>query len=453
MAESLPINWTDLALAERAVPRYTSYPTALQFKPDVGLDRYAEWLGALSSAATLSLYLHVPFCAAMCTYCGCHTKIVRRREPIERYLVRLLAEIDLVAGLTPARNVQRLHWGGGTPTMLGGKSMVEVAERIARRFDLSRIEEHAIELDPRMVDTAMAKDLASIGVTRASLGVQDLNAHVQLAIGRLQPFETVARAVNALRDSGIRAINIDLMYGLPGQSEDDLRKSIAHTLTLAPNRFALFGYAHVPWFKPHQRLIPENALPGAEARLEQARAAHEAFTAAGYVAIGLDHFAHPDDPLAAAAREGRLARNFQGYTDDEADALIGFGASAIGRLPQGFVQNAPDTGAYFRAIDDGRPATVRGYALSADDILRGKAIAQLMCQGMVDLEEIACASGADPAIFDADLAKLDELARRGMVERNRRSVSVTEMGRPFLRLAAAAFDAHQAAPTRHARAV
>jgi oxygen-independent coproporphyrinogen-3 oxidase len=453
MAESLPSTWTDLALAERAVPRYTSYPTALQFKADVGPDRYVEWLRALPDAATLSLYLHVPFCAAMCTYCGCHTKIVRRREPIERYLERLLAEIDLIADLTPARNVQRLHWGGGTPTMLGGKSLAEVAERMARRFDLSRIKEHAIELDARMVDATMARDLASIGVTRASLGVQDLNPHVQLAIGRLQPFETVATAVNALRDAGIKAINLDLMYGLPEQSEGDLRKSIALALTLAPNRFALFGYAHVPWFKVHQRLIPENALPGAEARLVQARAAHEAFTAAGYVAIGLDHFARADDPLAMAAREGRLTRNFQGYTDDEADALIGLGASSIGRLPQGFVQNAPDTGAYFRAIDEGRPATVRGYTLTPEDVLRGNAIAQLMCQGVVDLEKIAYASGADPAIFDHDLEKLNELADLGMVERSQRSVRVTEIGRPFLRLAAAAFDAHQLAPSRHARAV
>ncbi len=453
MAARQHSTWTDLALAERAVPRYTSYPTALHFKPDISAATYAGWLAALPADASLSLYLHVPFCAEMCNYCGCHTKVVRRREPIDKYLARLLAEIDLIADLTPARSVRRLHWGGGTPTMLGVDSMIEVAARVARRFDLTRVTEHAVELDPRHVDDAIARGLAGMGATRASLGVQDLNPHVQQAIGRIQPFEMVARAVDALRSAGIAAINTDLMYGLPDQSEHDLTASIARVLTLAPSRVALFGYAHVPWFKTHQRLIQENALPNAEARLRQARAAHDAFTAAGYEAIGLDHFARADDPLAVAARQGRLYRNFQGYTDDESDALIGFGASSIGRLPQGFVQNAPDFGAYFRAIDAGHPATVRGYGLSPEDKLRGDAIAQLMCQGAVDLAELARIHGAEPSFFDKDLVKLDELAELGMVERGRRSVRITENGRPFLRLAAAAFDAHGMTASRHARAV
>lgn len=453
MASNARSTWTDLALAERTVPRYTSYPTALHFKPEISAATYADWLAALPSDAALSLYLHVPFCAEMCSYCGCHTKVVRRREPVDRYLARLLAEIDLIADLTPARAVRRLHWGGGTPTMLGVESMAEVVARLARRFDFTRVSEHAVELDPRHVDDAIARGLAGMGVTRASLGVQDFNPHVQRAIGRTQPFEMVARTVDALREAGIAAINMDLMYGLPEQSEHDLERSIARALTLAPSRIALFGYAHVPWFKTHQRLIAESALPGAEARLAQARAAFDAFTAAGYEAIGLDHFARADDPLAAAAREGRLHRNFQGYTDDEADALIGLGASAIGRLPQGFVQNAPDFGAYYRTIDAGRLATVRGYALSPEDKLRGDAIAQLMCQGSVDLAELAHTHGADPSFFDEDLAKLDELAAYGMVERDRRAVRITEDGRPFLRLAAAVFDGHGMAPSRHARAV
>ncbi len=435
------------------MPRYTSYPTALHFKPEIGAATYAEWLSALSLDASLSMYIHVPFCAEMCSYCGCHTKVVRRREPIERYLERLLAEIDLIADMTPAAAVRRIHWGGGTPTMLGVESMLETVARMARRFDLAHIGEHAVELDPRRVDDAIARGLAGMGITRASLGVQDLNAHVQRSIGRIQPFDVVARAVEALREAGIAAINIDLMYGLPDQSEHDLKQSIARVLTLAPSRIALFGYAHVPWFKTHQRLIAESALPGAEARLAQARAAFDAFAAAGYEAIGLDHFARADDSLAAAAREGRLNRNFQGYTDDEEDALIGLGASAIGRLPHGFVQNAPDFGAYYRAIDAGQPATVRGYALSSEDKLRGDAIARLMCQGSVDLAELAHTHGADTCFFDKDLVKLDELAALGLVERGQRSVRVTETGRPFLRLAAAAFDGHGMASSRHARAV
>ncbi|MFN3744805.1 MAG: oxygen-independent coproporphyrinogen III oxidase [Hyphomicrobiaceae bacterium] len=453
MATSQPSTWTDLALAERAVPRYTSYPTALQFKPDIGPATYVGWLAALPADASLSLYVHVPFCAEMCAYCGCHTKVVRRRAPIDRYLARLLAEIDLIADLTPARGIRRLHWGGGTPTTLGVDSMHEAVGRVARRFDLTRMGEHAVELDPRHVDGDIARGLAGMGVTRVSLGVQDLNPHVQQAIGRVQPFEVVARAVDALQGAGISGLNIDLMYGLPDQSVEDLQRSIARVLELTPSRIALFGYAHVPWFKTHQRLISESALPGAEARLAQARAALDAFTAAGYVPIGLDHFARPDDALAKAARSGRLHRNFQGYTDDDADAIIGLGASAIGRLPQGFVQNAPDFGGYFRAIDAARPATVRGYALTPEDILRGEAIAQLMCHGTVDLYELTAARGVDPAFFDRDLVKLDALAALGMVELGRRTVRVTEAGRPFLRLAAAAFDAHHAAPSRHARAV
>jgi len=453
MAANAQKTWTDLALAERAVPRYTSYPTALHFKPAIGAATYADWLAALPAEATLSLYLHVPFCAEMCSYCGCHTKVVRRREPVDRYQARLIAEIDLIADLTPARAVRRLHWGGGTPTMLGIDSMLAVAAHLARRFDLTRVTEHAVELDPRHVDEAIARGLAGMGVTRASLGVQDLNPHVQVAIGRVQPFPVVERSVAALRDAGIDAINIDLMYGLPGQSEDDLRRSVAQVLTLAPSRIALFGYAHVPWFKTHQRLIDESALPGAEARLAQARTAFDVLMAAGYEAIGLDHFARSDDPLARAAREGLLNRNFQGYTDDRSDALIGFGASSIGRLPQGFVQNAPDLAGYFRAIDAGRPATVRGYALSREDRLRGDAIAQLMCQGSVDLAELARTHGADTAFFDNDLAKLEELVALGIVERDRRAVRVTETGRPFMRIAAAAFDAHGVAASRHARAV
>lgn len=453
MAERPRTVLTDLALAERAVPRYTSYPTALHFRPDIGPETYAGWLAALPPTASLSLYLHVPFCAEMCAYCGCHTKVVRRREPIERYLAHLLAEIDLVADLTPARDIRRIHWGGGTPTMLGTAGMRDVVERIARRFDLSGLSEHAVELDPRHVDAATASSLADIGVTRTSLGVQDLNEHVQRAIGRIQPFAVVARAVEALRHAGLTMLSIDLMYGLPEQSEDDLLRTISRVLTLAPSRVALFGYAHVPWFKKHQQLIRESALPGAEARLAQTRAAFDAFTAAGYMAIGLDHFARPEDALATAAREGRLGRNFQGYTDDEADAVIGLGASAISHLPQGFAQNAPDLGGYRRAIDIGRPATVRGYALSAEDSLRGEAIAELMCRGAVDLARLAEAHGADPAMFDRDLVKLDDLAALGMVERDRHAVRVTETGRPFLRLAATAFDAFGAAGPRHARAV
>lgn len=442
-----------VVLAERAVPRYTSYPTAPHFSAEVDDGVYRTWLAQLSPDTRLSLYLHVPFCAAMCSYCGCHTKVSQRQEPVDAYRRRLAAEIDMIAGLTTARRVHHLHWGGGTPSMLGEKGLAALAGQIARRFDLAAGAEHAIELDPRHVTASLATTLRAIGVTRASLGVQDLNLHVQQAIGRIQPADVVARSVDRLRDAGIGAISLDLMYGLPGQSLDDMLRTIATVRGLAPDRIALFGYAHVPWMKRHQRLIEEAALPDSELRFRQASTARAALIEAGYEAIGLDHFARPDDPMAVAARDRTLRRNFQGYTTDEAEALIGFGASAIGRLPQGFVQNAPDIGGYQRAIDDGRAATARGLTLSPDDRVRGDLIERLMCDFAADAGTIARRHGLGAGMFDADLARLADLEREGLVTLDGRRIAVTEAGRPLVRLVAAVFDARLSQAGRHSAAV
>lgn len=444
---------TVVALAEQAVPRYTSYPTAPHFRTDVGAEVYGRWLGALAPETTLSFYLHVPFCREMCWYCGCHTKIASRREPVEAYKGRLLREIALVAERTPARAVRHLHWGGGTPTMLGIDGIAEVVSTLGAHFDMTALTEHAIELDPRTLEPQDAAKLAALGVTRASLGVQDLNDHVQKAMGRVQPLDLVRRTVEALRAAGIDAINFDLMYGLPNQTDDDVRRTVDLALELAPDRVAVFGYAHVPWFKSHQKLIDTEALPDAPARLAQAAVAREAFLAHGYEAVGLDHFARPDDELAVAARWSRIQRNFQGYTTDEADALIGLGASAIGRLPQGYIQNAPDFGAYYRAIDAGTLATVRGFALTDDDRLRAALIERVMCEGAVDVDAVAASLGATGAAFDGDIAKLAPLAEKGLVQVDGRQVRVTREGQPLVRLVAAAFDAYMSPAGRHAAAV
>ena len=430
-----------LALAERNVPRYTSYPTAPHFNASVGASVYSDWLGALASDATLSLYLHVPYCAQMCFYCGCHTKAVRRREPVDLYAARLSDEIGVIGALAGRRRVVHLHWGGGTPSILGEEQLGAIVARLAAGFDLSTIVEHAIELDPRRMSLTLARALAAIGVNRASLGVQDFAPHVQRAIGRNQPFAQVQAAADWLRVAGIERLNIDLMYGLPRQSTQDVAESAALAASLAPQRLALFGYAHVPWFKTHQRLIAEADLPGAAERLEQARVAAETLATHGYVPIGLDHFARPDDELAVAQRAGRMHRNFQGYTADAADALIGLGTSAIGRLPQGFVQNAVDTGGYFRAVQAGRPATVKGLALTPDDRLRGRIIERLMCDLAVDLDamhEPGCAGET----FAAELDALAPLAAEGVVAVEGRRITVTEAGRPLVRLVAAALDAY-----------
>ena len=291
----------------------------------------------------------MPFCTELCFYCGCNTRAVRKREPIEAYAARLIDEIALIGGLK-GRKLTHLHWGGGTPSILGPQWLETIAARLASLFDLSALKEHAIELDPRRLDRPLVRTLAAIGVNRASIGVQDTAPHVQRAIGRVQPFEQVERAAGWLREAGIADLNIDLMYGLPEQSARDVARSAELAASLGPQRLALFGYAHVPWFKTHQRLIDDAALPGLSARLEQAQAAAETLQGLGYQAVGLDHFAQPDDALAVAAREKRLRRNFQGYTTDDADALIGLGATAIGKLPQGFVQNAPDVAGYSRAV-------------------------------------------------------------------------------------------------------
>ena len=430
-----------LALAERNVPRYTSYPTAPYFGPAVDAKIYAQWLEALPARATLSLYLHVPYCTNMCLYCGCHTKAVRRREPVENYADHLLKEIDLVGKFLHRRPVTHIHWGGGTPSILGEKRLRQVTQALRAHLDFSRIVEHAIELDPRRMTAEFARALAQMGVNRASLGVQDFAPHVQEAIGRPQPFEQVAKTVEWLRAAGIDKINMDLMYGLPRQKLADVRQSAHLAASLAPARLALFGYAHVPWFKTHQKVIDEATLPGVAERLAQAQAAAQTLEAEGFVAIGLDHFARPDDELAVAQREGRLHRNFQGYTTDSADALIGLGASSIGRLPQGYAQNAVDMGGYSRAVNAGRLLIVKGLALSKDDRLRAQIIERLMCDLAVDLDQFARTADAETRFAD-EIARLGELQTAGILKIDGHRITITPAGRPFVRLAAAAFDAY-----------
>jgi oxygen-independent coproporphyrinogen-3 oxidase len=354
-----------------------------------------------------------------------------------------------VAAATRARRVTSIHWGGGTPSMLGSRRLRQLTAQLREHFDLSGLTEHAIELDPRQCGPELARALAAIGVTRASLGLQDLSPHVQEAIGRVQPFPQVAEAVASLRGAGIANLNFDLMYGLPHQTVEDVRHNIGLASTLAPNRIALFGYAHVPWFKTHQRMIDATALPGASERLAQAEAARKALVAHGYVPVGIDHFARPDDNLAAAAAAGTLHRNFQGYTTDSADALIGLGASSIGRLPQGFAQNAPDIGGYTRAIETGSFATAKGLALSDDDRVRARIIERLMCDFAVDLDRLA----PDHTFAEA-FETLEPLVHDGVVAIADRRIAVTQAGRPFARLVAAAFDAYLGhGNARHSRAV
>lgn len=442
------------ALAEQNVPRYTSYPTAPHFGKDIGADAYAGWLAqAQYQHSALSLYLHVPFCRELCLYCGCHTKATRRQAPLDSYAASLRAEVALVAERIGPHEVSHVHWGGGTPSILDSRNLTHIVASLDAAFDLAKVREHAIELDPRHLDRSLARVLAGLGVNRASLGVQDFSPHVQQAIGRIQSYEQVAAAAAMLRDAGIVKLNFDLMYGLPCQSVDDVRRSATHAASLGPQRIAFFGYAHVPWFRAQQRLIDSAALPGPSERLLQISAARDVLLAAGYRAIGFDHYALPTDDLAIAAQRGTMRRNFQGYTSDDAGILIGFGASAIGRLPQGFVQNAPDVAGYQRAITDGRLAALRGIALTVDDRVRGEIIERLMCDFAVEPRSIAARFGVDEH-FAAELEALAPLAEEGLLHTAGGRVVVNEAGRPFVRLVAAAFDRYlRRSAQRHSVAV
>jgi oxygen-independent coproporphyrinogen-3 oxidase len=445
----------DHRYATRSVPRYTSYPTAPHFHAGVTGATYGDWLAALAPSSELSLYLHVPFCRNICAYCGCHTKAARKDGPLHDYAEMLLCEIDLVAArLGGGHPVSHIHWGGGTPSLMPREPFLAITAALRRHFDIGEACEHAIELDPRTVTPELAETLREAGITRASLGVQDFDLTVQKAIGRVQPFSQVARAVDRLRAVGITQINFDLMYGLPHQDVETIAETVRLTRELAPGRIALFGYAHVPWMKKHQRLIDETALPDTRARLAMADFARHELVEAGYEAIGLDHFALPDDSMALALRAGTLRRNFQGYTTDTADTLIGLGCSSIGRLPQGHVQNMPDTGGWSRAVRDRLLPVARGFALSNEDRARAAIIEQLMTGHMADLAEIARAHGFAEEHFAGDLAVLEEMIDDGLVEVSGSRVTITEPGQRYARVAAAAFDAYLDRGTaRHSLAV
>lgn len=441
--------------ATRQVPRYTSYPTAPHFTDQIGADDYAAWLSGLEGDGMVSLYLHVPFCRKVCWYCGCNMKLARRYEPIADYVEGLLAEIDLVADRLDGRmRISHLHWGGGTPTALEPDDLARVMERIRRHFDFCQDAETAIEADPRTLSGAMIRRIATLGFNRASFGVQEFDLKVQAVINRVQPPDMVCRAVTGLREAGVANINFDLIYGLPHQSVDTLMRTIDLSSLMAPDRIALFGYAHVPWKSTRQRMLPEDALPGPSQRAEQARTSSRALREAGYQAIGLDHFALPGDSMAIAARAGTLRRNFQGYTTDTAPALLGIGATSIGRTPSGYVQNIAETGAWTRSVAEGRLPVARGVRVNADDRLRGEVIERIMCQGRADLGAIALRHGRGQDWYASHLSALGELQQDDLICLDNGTVTLTDLGWQYSRAVAAVFDAYlpqQAA--RHSVAV
>ena len=440
---------------QERLPRYTSYPTAPHFSADIGSSTYAEWLRAVPTNATASLYLHVPFCRAMCWYCGCNTMVAKRDEPIAVYESALRCEIDMVARHIGRRlQVGHIHFGGGTPTIMAPESFIDLVGSLRHAFFVRPSAEIAVEIDPRTLNAAMIEALALSGVNRASLGVQSFDPLVQKAINRVQSFEQTAMATAGLRKAGIAGINYDLIYGLPHQTVASCLETVRRCVELRPDRLSVFGYAHVPSFKTHQRKIQESWLPDSLRRYDQAHAIANALKEAGYIQIGLDHFALPTDPMTTAFREGRLHRNFQGYTTDSNDLLIGLGASAIGQLPQGYIQNAVQVRAYEEKIASGGLATVKGYGLTDDDRLRADIIERIMCDYGADLDLICTRHGMDTDEMLKSAPRLQSLISDGVVELNGGSLAVTEHSRFLVRSVAAAFDAHlDGSRQLHSRAV
>ena len=442
-----------IASYDRSVPRYTSYPTAAQFHGAVGAVQHKAWLGDLGRVCS-TVYLHVPFCARLCWYCACHTAAMNRTESLGSYARALLKEIDLVAEAAPGLLVGQIQWGGGTPSQLGAANLVEVAKRLAARFDRRSGSETSMEVDPRFCDDTIVATMREIGVDRVSLGVQDFDLDVQTAINRLQSVEDTASAISRIRAAGIARINIDLVYGLPKQTLETLARTLDAALELAPDRFAVFAYAHVPWMKARQRLIDTESLPAAGARAAMAELVAERLVEGGYKRVGLDHYARPTDPLSTAADRGRLRRSFQGYVVVDQPSVVGLGASAISSLPRGYTQNVSDPARYQAFIEAGCFASVRGLEFTGADRLRGEIIEKLMCSFSVDLGDVCRRHGASTESFISKVADLPRLVSDGLVRREGETLHVTESGRSLVRFVCAAFDSHLAhADGRHSRGI
>jgi oxygen-independent coproporphyrinogen III oxidase len=440
---------------DRPGPRYTSYPTAPQFNAAFGAGELAAYAGrsnALPGPRPLSLYVHVPFCFSPCFYCGCNRVITRDLSRGERYVDSLLHEIGLVAALfDPGREVVQLHLGGGTPNFLGPETLERLIAGVGRALRLSDAanRDFSIELDPRSLPESPARYaavLAQLGFNRASLGVQDFDPGVQRAVNRIQSVEETLSLIDACRDQGFRSINIDLIYGLPGQTPEAFRRTLRTVMSARPDRIAVYGYAHLPTLFKAQRRIDPAALPDAAARIELLRLAIDELSADGYGYVGMDHFALPGDELVQAQERGGLHRNFMGYTTHADCDLIGVGASAISHIADSYSQNFRDLKTWKAALDERRLPLWRGLALTFDDRLRASVIGQLMCHGVIDTMAIQRHYGIDFAAYFADtLVQLQPLAADGLVRMGHEEIAATSMGRLLLRNIAMCFDRYLAA--------
>jgi oxygen-independent coproporphyrinogen-3 oxidase len=439
-------SWQLIQKYDRPGPRYTSYPTAPEWKESFGEAQYVDHLARAEKAGgPLSLYVHLPFCREMCRFCGCNVVATHDRTRADAYLDLLEQEVALVAAKLPTRrSVSQLHWGGGTPTFLDQKQLVRCHEILARHFSFTKDAEKAIEIDPAITTRAQIETLAKLGFNRISMGVQDFDAKVQQVVGRIQGEKETADLVQAARDNGFQGVNLDLIYGLPYQTPETWQSTLERILAIHPDRMAVFGFAYVPWAKPHQRLLPQEALPKTEQRVELFLGAVEAFTKAGYRLIGLDHFALETDELAKAQAGGYLYRNFQGYTVRPAADTVAFGMTSISDIGGAYAQNAHKLKDWGEQVAAGRLPVERGAAMSDDDVMRRFVINRVMCLLRLDLREVAEKFGAPArSAIEANLeAGVKELEDDGLVTFDGDVLKVTPLGQLLVRNVAMLFDAY-----------
>jgi oxygen-independent coproporphyrinogen-3 oxidase len=437
-------------------PRYTSYPTADRFVEAFGSDAYRNWLGRRTvggSGRPLSLYVHIPFCNTICYYCACNKIITKDHGRSAKYIKYLGKEIAMqTAALDGNREVIQLHWGGGTPTFLSHDEMRRLMDMINSHFKLLPGGEYSIEVDPRKVDRDTVKLLAELGFNRMSVGVQDFEPAVQQAVNRIQTLDETKLVIDSAREFGFKGISVDLIYGLPKQNVISFNHTLDEVLKLGPDRLSIYNYAHLPGLAKPQRRINESELPSPDAKLQILQLAIRRLTDAGYVFIGMDHFAKPDDELAVAQRQGRLHRNFQGYsTHAEAD-LLAFGVSAIGKVGPTYCQNYRTLDEYYDALDDNRLPVMRGLELTADDLLRRSIIQALMCHFELSIESIEIAHLIDfKSYFSEELAALREMERAGLLSIDSQWITVEPKGRMLVRVIAMAFDRYLRTDRERAR--
>jgi len=436
LANTLPKH-TDIVRAKR-LPRYTSYPTALEFDAlDSGT--HDQWLRSLPKSEPVSLYFHIPYCEKLCWFCGCFTTISNKYGPVETFVDVLKQEIRQIAEKTGRLKVSHIHFGGGSPSILTPDDFASLIEVLKECYDIEATDEFAVEIDPRTVDREKIFSYAAAGVNRVSLGIQDFNLKTQEAINRIQSVELIEENMRHFMEAGIDKINFDLIYGLPYQTLETITATIEQTLKFKPSRIALFGYAHVPHMKKHMKLIANHSLPDQQQRQAQFELASRMLTENGYRSIGLDHFALSDDHLFESFDRRELKRNFQGYSEDRADTLIGFGPSAISSMPDGYAQNVPMIRQYLDKVSAGQSPVVRGLSVTKEDKMFRDVISTLMCYFQVDPLEIATAHRIDYN-FKREFADLDKLVTAGYMDRQGTLYRISESGKLFLRAIATIFD-------------